>query len=148
MSPLNEKQVFSKQFEKTYKFLINSRINNKDYKDFLKSIAWRATDSGTKNREIREKARAFIYADPPYLKTGNNYKNGFSEADTREMFEFLIDYGVRFAVSEFKNPIVLDMAKEYGLHVIDIAERRTLCSRNTEILITNYETYENEQSLF
>lgn len=142
------KNMFDYYFQKTFEMLKDCIIVNKDYKDFLKAINWRATDSGTKNREIREKAKAFTYLDPPYLNTTNNYKNGFAEADTREMFEFMIAYGVRFAVSEFKNPIVLDMAKEYDLHVIDIAERQTLCSRNTEILITNYETYEQQKSLF
>jgi len=148
----NDKAMFNSYFEKTFTWLKECKISNKDYKDFLKSMSCRATDSSTKNREVREKARAFIYADPPYLNTTNNYKNGFSEADTHEMFEFLIDYGLHFAVSEFKNPIVLDMAKEYGLHVIDICERRTLSSRNTEILIMNYdyktESYHNKQKLF
>lgn len=73
-----------------------------------------------------------------------NY-TAFSEIDTNELFEFMVNYGVRFSVSEFKNPIVLELAKKHGLKVTGICERRTLHSRNTEILITNYDTHEIKQ---
>lgn len=36
----------------------------------------------------------------------------------------------------------------WGLHVVDIVERRTLGKRNTEILIMNYKPKEQEQELF
>jgi DNA adenine methylase len=41
-------------------------------------------------------------------------------------------------MSEFDNPAILDLAKEYGLNVITIGERKNMKNRRTEILLTNY----------
>ena len=46
--------------------------------------------------------------------------------------------GSKFAMSEFDNDFVLGQAKERGLNVINIGERRNLGNRRREILITNY----------
>jgi len=51
-----------------------------------------------------------------------------------------------FAISEFNNDFVLSQAKERGLNVIYIGERKNLKNVRTEILITNYEN--SQQSLF
>jgi DNA adenine methylase len=48
-------------------------------------------------------------------------------------------------MSEFDNEFILNQAKERGLNVIYIGERRNLKKSRTEILITNYE---KQKSLF
>jgi len=47
--------------------------------------------------------------------------------------------GCKYAVSEFDNPTVIQMAKDRGLQVHIIGERQNMKNRRTEILITNYE---------
>ena len=93
-----------------------------------------------------EKEQTFIYSDPPYLQTTNNYKNGFTKADSLELFETLEKTGCKFAYSEFNNPFILDQAKKRGLNVHIIGERQNLKNRRTEILLTNYEN--NQLKLF
>jgi DNA adenine methylase len=80
----------------------------------------------------------FIYADPPYLETGNNYTQSFTEQDTKDLFQLLVNSKIKFAISEFDNDVVLNLATEYKLNVITIGERKNMKNRRTEILITNY----------
>ena len=75
---------------------------------------------------------------PPYLGTDNNYEGSWTEADTADVFTVNMESGIRFAISEFDHPFVLEQAKHHGLNVIEIGERQNLKSRRTEILITNY----------
>ena len=89
-------------------------------------------------RREEERSLAFIYADPPYLSTKNNYSQGFTEQDTQDLFKILVESNIRFALSEFDNPIILDLASDYGLNVIEIGERNNMKNRRTEILVTNY----------
>lgn len=105
-----------------------------DFRDVLKSICWRD------RKEQRDAfVNAFIYADPPYLETGNNYAESFTEDDSADLFEILVNSGIRFAMSEFDHPFILKKAKEYSLYITEIGERRNLKNRRTEILVTNYE---------
>lgn len=46
-------------------------------------------------------------------------------------------------MSKFDNQFILEQAKQRGLNVIIIGERKNLKNRRTEILITNYETQKN-----
>ena len=103
---------------------------NKCYTEVLSSI------------QIKDKTKAFIYADSPYLDTKGNYDQ-FKEADTQQLMEHLKSSGFRFAMSEFANPRVLEMAGDYGLNIISLGERQNLKDRQTEILITNYKTQLN-----
>lgn len=121
-----------KLLNKTKELLFGCRFDNSDYKDFLNSIAFRG-------REL-DKTYAFIYCDPPYLNTGNNYSDGFTPEQTSDLFQTLIETGCKFAVSEFDNPFVLDLAKQHNLEVITIGERSNLKNRRTEVLIVNYES--------
>lgn len=89
-------------------------------------------------RKEADKNNAFIYADPPYLDTWADYK--FNKKDTYELFDILDSCGIRFAMSEFDHPFVLDEAKRRNLNVIHIKERLNLRNRKNEILITNYDT--------
>lgn len=96
----------------------------------------------------REKTKAFIYADPPYLDRDHNYQSGFTEQDTFDLFHILAESGMRFAASEFDHPTVLHLAEVYRLKVNVIGKRQTLKNRQTEILITNYEPTPQQGTLF
>ena len=58
--------------------------------------------------------------------------------DLDDVFSLLVGSGHKFAISEFSHPQILELATEHGLFVNYISERRTIKSRNTEVLITNY----------
>lgn len=92
------------------------------------------------------KDNAFIYSDPPYYRTNNNYTdNGWTWQDTLDCMDITFDNGIKGAMSEFDNPLIIEEAKRRNLNIVNICERQTLKNRNTEILITNYEL---QQELF
>lgn len=126
----HSKQVVLNKIDKTFELIQNVYFLNFDFRQVLKKIQFRGGQ--------RDKDKAFIYADPPYLGTGNNYKNNFTINDTIDLFEILISSNIKFAISEFENDIVMDLAKQYNLNTIEIGERQNLKNRKTEILITNY----------
>jgi len=130
----NPKNSVYNNLEKTIEMLHDVQFLNNDFRDVLDKI------------QIREKYKAFIYADPPYLGTNDNYSDSFTEKDSFDLFEILTGSGIRFAMSEFAHPFILNQAKERDLNVITIGERRNLMKRDTEILITNYEN--RQQKLF
>jgi len=107
------------------------KFMNTDFRNVLDKIAWR-------NNE--EKDKAFIYADPPYLGTSGNY-DSFSEKDTEDLFRLLCNCKIRFAISEFNHPLVMELSKENNLNVHVIGERNNLRNRRTEILVTNYKNH-------
>ena len=121
------KQINDKIFE--------VQFANLDFRKFLKSISI----------ELKEINKTFIYCDPPYLGTNANYSNSFKEQDSIDLFNCLETTGCKFAMSEFDNEFILNQAKERGLNVIVIGERKNLKNRRTEILITNYQ---KQNSLF
>jgi len=85
---------------------------------------------------------AFIYNDPPYLNQGHNYAHGdaWNESEVSRLMDVNISKGCKFAISEFDNPTVIQMAKDRGLQIHIIGERENMkTNRRTEILITNYE---------
>lgn len=121
----------SKQFK-------NAMLRNKDFRLFFNDIYASDKHIGAKDR--------FIYADPPYLDSTDNYNAPkWTQEDSLDLFETLENTGVRFAMSEFKHPFILEQAKERKLNIIDIGERQNLKNKRTEILITNYK---KETSLF
>lgn len=120
------------KIERAFIFLKESHFMCQDFKNVLPKIKFRGN-----------KEDAFIYADPPYLGTKGNY-DSFTENDTQDLFKILVESGIRFAISEFDNPIVLDLANNYGLNLITIGERQNLKNRRTEILITNYKKQQME----
>lgn len=88
-----------------------------------------------------ERKKAFIYADPPYHNTSKVYESNFSDDQTTELFETILDTGIRFAMSEFGgNPFVEKLIRKYDLYRIKITKRRSMQSKDLkeEILITNY----------
>lgn len=111
-----------------------------DFRDVLNKMSFRKPE--------REKPRAFIYADPPYLDCAHNYATGFSEQDTFDLFRILVESEMRFAISEFDHPTVLHLAEVYRLRVTVVGQRQTLKNRQTEVLITNYEPQSKQGRLF
>jgi DNA adenine methylase len=129
----NSKQIAINNIKTTYDFLKDCSLQfmNFDFRKALKSIAFR--------RETSVKT-TFIYCDPPYLNTSNNYNNSFTEQDFVELLDLLQEKNWKFAISEFDNPFVIEQAKQRNLNVYIIGERRNLNNnRRTEILITNYD---------
>jgi len=137
----NSKQLILENIENFAFMIQNVQFSNVDFGVFLETIT---TSLSEKN--------SFIYADPPYLNTVDNYTENFNESDVIRLFDALENTKCKFAYSEFNNDFILKEAKNRGLNVVEIAERRTLGNRNTEILIMNYdyktESYHNKQKLF
>ena len=100
---------------------------NRDFKGFFEQLRERNSDD------------TFIYCDPPYLGTDDNYETSFKEQDSEDLFNLLMQSKCKFAVSEFDHPFILEQAQKNGLNTIIIGERQNLKNRRTEILITNYE---------
>jgi DNA adenine methylase len=111
--------------------MFNCYFTNYDFRELLNKISWR--------NELN-KEEAFIYCDPPYLGTTNNYEFGFKEQDTIDLFNIMLESKMKFAISEFDNPIIIELAKKHKLNIEIIGERVNIKNRRTEILITNYDT--------
>ena len=125
----NRKKILLKSIHNHIKMIQDVDFLSCDFRGVLGKIAMR----GTVNLD-----NIFIYADPPYLETGTNGYDTFSRIDTIDLFNLLEKSELKYAISEFKNPFIINEAEKRGLHIVDIEERRTLKSRNTEILIMNY----------
>lgn len=93
-----------------------------------------------------ETPNCFIYNDPPYLGTDDNYSHSFKESDSLDLFNTLEQTGCKWAMSEFDHPFILQQANERKLNIIEIGERQNLKNRRNEILVTNYKT--NQLQLF
>lgn len=117
-----------KNLQKVNALLFEVQFANMDFRDFIKAVSI----------EEGEKDRTFIYCDPPYIDTWDNYSHSFTEKDSSDLFDSLIKKGCKFAYSEFDHPFILEQAKERGLNIITIGERQNLKNRRTEILVTNY----------
>lgn len=124
----NTKEVLLKNINSKLFDLSNVVVTCMDFRKILSCISFKEPLLGT----------PFIYADPPYLGTADNYSQSFTLDATLDLFKILVNSGHRFAISEFNNPIILDISKSYNLNIIPICERRTIKNRNVEILITNY----------
>jgi DNA adenine methylase Dam len=136
----NDKTILLQNIDRVFPLLEHIKFVCCDFREVLEKISFRHPQ--------REKPRVFIYADPPYLGTDNNYQNSFTEKDTEELFELLVTSDMRFAISEFNTPKVLDLAQVYHLNIFEIGERRNINNRRTEILITNYQPIQRQSSLF
>lgn len=132
------KTYLLKQLRKVQFYLAKDNIkwSCKPFDAFLDSI------SVTDDNELKQ---TFIYCDPPYLGTRNNYDTPtWTESDLRLLVQKCVEFGCKFAISEFENDTILDLQQQYGLNLIVLGERRNMKNRRNEILLTNYET--NSQS--
>lgn len=126
----NDKKILLSEIDKIFDFLFEVKFINEDFKRFIeKYISFRGTS---------EQDSAFIYCDPPYLNTIDNYSNSFTEQDSTDLFNTLQETGCKWAMSEFDNPFIIQQAKERKLNIITIGERQNLKNVRSEILITNY----------
>lgn len=123
----NPKGIILKNIDATQKYLENVQFANRDFKSFFEQLRERNSDD------------TFIYCDPPYLGTDDNYETSFTEQDSEDLFNLLMQSKCKFAVSEFDHPFILEQAQKNGLNTLIIGERQNLKNRRTEILITNYE---------
>ena len=121
--------MFFNKINETFESFFEVQFNNKDFRDFLKQITWRGNS---------ETDSVFIYNDPPYQNTNDNYSHSFTKQDLIDLIEANIETGCKFAISEFNSDVVLELAKQYKLEVITIGERQNLKNRRTEILLVNY----------
>ena len=125
----NSKDILFKNIDETFKLIFDVQFNNVDFRKFLTSYQLRGEN---------DNLNAFIYNDPPYLGTNDNYSHSFKEQDSFDLFEANEQTGCKYAMSEFDHPFILQQAKERGLNVHIIGERQNLKNRRTEILVTNY----------
>lgn len=126
----NTKEMLVDNITKAFQEIEGATFTSVDFRKVLPRVEF---------KDPQDLGSAFIYADPPYMGTEDNYSHSFTEQDTIDLFQLLVDSKIKFAVSEFDNPIVMDLASTHKLNVIHITERQTMKSRNTEILITNFD---------
>lgn len=127
----NPKQNFLENINHTLEMVSAAKFMNCDFRDVIKKIGF--IQDGRNQEE-----QTFIYADPPYLDTKDNYSHSFTEQDSIDLFDCLIKSKCKFAMSEFDHPFILEQANSRGLNVEYIGERLNLKNRRTEILVTNY----------
>lgn len=133
----NTSKLIYENISRTNEFIFGCEFMNCDFRDIFRKLSLKSD---------REKHNTFVYCDPPYLGTDNNYAHGFSQQDSSDLFDVLESSGVRFAISEFDHPFILEQAKQRQLHCIEIGQRRNISNRRVEILVTNYTT--TQLSLF
>lgn len=124
----NKMQLLYNRIAETNKLLFGVEFANCDFRRFLDRIPNRGNETN----------KWFIYNDPPYLETGNTYEGHWTIKDSHELFQTMIDTGCRFAISEFDNPKIIEIANKYDLNITEIGERQNLKNRRIEILIKNY----------
>jgi len=122
------KRQTSEYFDATFKYMDEVKFCCFTFDKFINSIQFIQSES----------ENCFIYSDPPYIGTDDNYSNSFTENNSIELFNTLQKTGCKWAMSEFDNTFILQQAKERNLNVYIIGERQNLKNRRTEILITNY----------
>ncbi len=131
----NEKRVILDHIEGFFCDIAHVRFFCLDFRAVLPILGWRTTTFG---RSVNQKADAFLYLDPPYANTTHTYAGTWSETDTQDIFEVAVNSGMRFAISEFRSPLILRLAEAHKLNVHSLGERRNIKNRREELLITNY----------
>lgn len=125
----NPKNNFFNKLNTCFEFMFNVKFSNMDFAEFIKVTSSRSKDKLDK---------VFIYCDPPYLGTSDNYSNSFKNEDSERLFDALEESKCKFAMSEFDHPFILEQANKRGLNIVTIGERHNLKNRRVEVLITNY----------
>jgi DNA adenine methylase len=124
----NTKKILYENIDRTNKFLFDVEFMNNDFRTMFSRISLRGNDVN----------KGFVCADPPYLDTANNYESGFIEQDSIDLFTTLVNCNLKFAMSEFDHPFILEQARYHNLHVEVIGERNNLKNRRVEVLVMNY----------
>lgn len=125
---VNPKAQIIQNIESTFNFISDCYFFCVDFRKYFSKIDFQSN-----------KDNLFVYADPPYLDTDNNYSSGFTNQDSVDLFKCLQDSGVKWAMSEFNHPFIIQQANDIGLFITEIGERQNINNRRTEILLTNYQ---------
>jgi DNA adenine methylase len=124
---VNPRKQILEQINFTHLYLSDAQFLHCDFRVFFNRVDYKTN-----------KKKSFVYVDPPYLATGSNYSDNFTEQDSLDLFEALENSGVKWAMSEFNSPFILKQAEKRNLHVLRIGERKNLKNKRIEILVTNY----------
>lgn len=127
----NQKKLLLEYIDVTYKKIWDCEFMCFDFLEVFNRIP---------KEDARDFNNTFIYCDPPYLDTTNNYQHSFTEEDSFNLFDSLCKYNFKFAVSEFNHPFIIEQSKDRGLYITNIGERVNMKNRRNEILVTNYST--------
>ena len=125
----NPKAVFFQNLNKTFELIKDAQFSNVDFREYFKILRG------------KNSAETFLYCDPPYIGTWDNYSNSFTEKDSTDLFDCLQNSNCKWAMSEFDNEFIINQAKERNLNIITIGERGNLKNFRTEILVTNYKNH-------
>jgi site-specific DNA-adenine methylase len=121
-----------------------ARICNMDAFKFLSCIF----DS----RGRKDNYDTFIYCDPPYSisKGGLNDNKGWNIDKLEQLIDKLLTLNCLFAISEYNDCEIIELAKAKGLKINYIAKAGfNKVVGKSEILMTNYEAEsKNEKDLF
>ena len=138
----NARQIALNAIKEGFRHIAKIQFLSVDFRRVLDSVCV---------RHERDLKGFFVFADPPYLGTEHdsyNMATAWTTSDTADLFELLSSSGMRFAISEFDGAFVRDLAREHGLTVTVLGERRNIGNRRTEVLITNYNPQPAQASLF
>lgn len=126
----NAKRLLQERIRRTQEMLYDVEFMNVDFRAMLGRIPLTRS----------ERTKAFVYCDPPYLDTDNSYgmASTWCEQDTRDLVAMLVASELRFALSEFDHPVLLQLAAEHKLRVVDLGTRHNLRNRRRELLLVNY----------
>jgi len=141
----NSKKNLLKNIKGFLKEIVNNEkttvsFTNYSYEKVLSKISFMDND----------KKKCFLFCDPPYLDTANNYDTPvFSEKDHANLQKVCIESEIQFMICEFDHPEVLKLAAENNLFITEVGERQNMKNRRTEIILTNYPTnYYKQKTLF
>ena len=109
------------------------KFMNVDFRKMLDKICF--------SKGLLDKENSFIYCDPPYLGTGNNYKNApkWTKNDFIDLLDALKNSKIRFAISEYANEEIRDLCKDY--EIVKVCSKPVMMQNRKvdEFLIVNYE---------
>lgn len=129
----NTKKIILDRLNYVYDFIKdNCLFTCLDFRDFLDNLSFR--------NQKQDKKRCFIYCDPPYVNTSNNYcVDRFTINDFEDLIKKLIELNINFIINEFYNEKIISILKRYNLYFIELREKFFLGgSKKVEILISNY----------
>jgi len=116
------------------KHIHQATFYNSDFRIFFKNLTFVESQLD----------RIFVYNDPPYLNTANNYETPeWTINDLEDLIKLNIKSGFKFAISEFHGEDTLNLFKKYNLSIIEIGTRKNIQNERIEILACNYKKSNN-----
>lgn len=149
MEMSNDKKVFLDRLkiygDKMMEMLKFARMTNKDVFDFLNSIHLRYKINICRWDHLR----CFTYCDPPYSVSKGSLKDnkGWGIDKLEELIKWLKNKnggGMKFAISEYSDPEVIDLFEKYKLNILEIKRSTGIAKchghNKFEILAVSYST--------